>query len=188
MQNRFLFRGKRKNAESWIIGSLLFCPEDDVIHIATNFWESTAVDPATIGQCTGLRDKKGKLIFEGDILQTGNLKSVICWDEKYARFIAANKLTPPRHFSIPEDGTGAVIGNIHDNPELLEVQNVVVVFDGPHSDKEVKEGLAVHWAVTSGACSACQYLRPCNSGIRFSVNPFPWDAPCMVHMRKDDDK
>ena len=81
------------------------------------------VDPETICEYTGLTDKNGKKIFEGDIVTTGatllfgNLKGVVEYSSTSARYIISFK-NKVYHY---EDLTKAeIIGNIYDNPELLE--------------------------------------------------------------------
>ncbi|MCL2170651.1 MAG: YopX family protein, partial [Defluviitaleaceae bacterium] len=68
--DRYFFRGKRKDNAMWMHGSLVAFPNDNEHY---GIWSENAqsylwVMPDTIGQCTGLKDKNDKLIFEGDIL------------------------------------------------------------------------------------------------------------------------
>ncbi|EHN2739473.1 hypothetical protein KGG38_000180 [Listeria monocytogenes] len=85
--------------------------------------------PETVGQFTGLKDKNGKKIFEGDIVEIieidafGNLD----WNRLKGKVMfseGAWLVTDNRSFAIPlwsEINEIEVIGNIHENPELLEV-------------------------------------------------------------------
>ena len=131
MNTRYLFRGKRIDNGEWLQGSLLSCKrmtiggsrtKEDLFehHIAP--WDYDGfelVDPATISQCTGLKDKNGKLIYEGDIVdipQCGRIPVIFkagCFggeqcDMGFAPFLD----------SIWGCG-GEIIGNIHDTPSLL---------------------------------------------------------------------
>ena len=126
-----LFRGKHTKTGKWAYGllwhhtevsasSLIYSDELD-----TKVW----VHSETVGQCTGLTDKNGKKIFEGDIVKSddvahndevqvrGEIFQVSmqkgCW------VIVANDTA--WDFLCSNAKTCEVIGNIHDNPELLEV-------------------------------------------------------------------
>ena len=130
MNERFLFRGKRLDNDEWVQGSLLQYHDfygKYTVAIAERFIDVPSisrtdpifekVDPKTLGQCTDLRDTKGKIAFEGDIIKckygTTEIKTVVVFE--YAMFRAGNisLCTFMSRFEI--------LGNVHDNPKLLEV-------------------------------------------------------------------
>ena len=86
-------------------------------------------EDATIMQSTGLHDKNGKEIFEGDILgietDEGVLNVNIFWDSKHALFMFESKKYNEEELlaELVEDNTYPfeIAGNIYENPELLEV-------------------------------------------------------------------
>jgi hypothetical protein len=121
-----LFRGKRVSDGEWVYGNYGF---NDTVTAENHYifqnkaWEFF-VDPATVGQYTGLTDKNGKRIFEGDILQNeeGCLFGAsyrFCVEFYPGRFYGESggllTITPGEMYLCE------VIGNVHDNPELMEV-------------------------------------------------------------------
>lgn len=130
MNERYLFKAKRIDNEEWVQGALVYDDMDKLYRIITEINYSTGtcitsdnaprVDKSTICQCTGLKDKNGKLIWENDILNGGNL--IVTWREELASYCLTKKGWMYQHFFGEEvDACDCeVIGNIFDNPELLE--------------------------------------------------------------------
>ena len=125
-----LFRGKRIDNGEWVEGFLigLYDPmikENTIKHAfikdGTIFDGEHKVDPETIGQYTGLTDRNGKKIFEGDILKgSDNIICVVEWDTENARFLGRVILNKERYIAyIGREPKSENIGNIYDNPELL---------------------------------------------------------------------
>ena len=137
MIDRYKFRGRKKNSGDWFVGDLcqrggiyIFPPD------GLDSYDNYEVDPATVGQCTGLMDKNGVLIFEGDILQ---FSSRAIWYRTTLFFKDANKELQDfekypyerRVVKIPDDydwllghpndlkDYWEIIGNVHDNPEIV---------------------------------------------------------------------
>lgn len=116
-----LFRGKKKPWGGWAEGSLV--KMRDYYRISEkNDMISFGVETETIGQFTGLTDKNGKKIFDGDVvkifLRDGEDVGVIKWSDIGARFKFAS--SDGCAYGIDCTTAMQVIGNIHDNPELLE--------------------------------------------------------------------
>ncbi|EGN9320065.1 TPA_asm: hypothetical protein GI567_11265 [Listeria monocytogenes] len=121
------FRGKIVGAEGFVYGKLLAPLASGNAYIAYDVNEvrsfvyisrSEKVDPETVGQYTGLKDKYGKKIFEGDI----------CWEE-HNECYGVVKFEDAKFLylweNIAEDlwevaDSIEIYGNIHENPELLE--------------------------------------------------------------------
>lgn len=132
MQERYLFRAKRIKDGQWIEGYLIYS-FTGVPFIITEYDHILAlvardeIDPGTICQCTGLKDKNGRVIWENDIVMTvydGNEHIYqVVWDESELDFKATNgKENYKSNFEyLPCCDEIEILGNCFDNPELLEV-------------------------------------------------------------------
>lgn len=142
-----LFRGKMKDAGEWVYGAFCGSDSDTPFGLSVNraniimyggafdgYW--VEVDPETVGQYTGLIDKNGNKIFEGDIVESQYTQEpyLVCFGEyTYTDQYASKQEACGWYnqdiyggitaFGCPECWA-TVIGNIHDNPELLEAPNV----------------------------------------------------------------
>jgi uncharacterized phage protein (TIGR01671 family) len=128
MNERFLFRGKRIDTGEWVYGG--YYGDEKRVWIMevkpTEYGRSVIkweVDPATIGQCTGLRDKAGKLIFEGDkvhvVAPDIDAVGVVTWVQDDASFCldwGREVLDYAEHMMWLEE-CYEVIGSVHDNAE-----------------------------------------------------------------------
>ena len=78
------------------------------------------VDPKTVGQYTGVTDKNGTKIFEGDMVKIEGDGWRISYKDALARFLAFNSWGTGRN--IPNYSEREVIGNIYNNPEMLSIK------------------------------------------------------------------
>lgn len=126
MAREILFKAKRLDNGKWETGYYFkagekhmmlcfFTNENGLYH---NMYE---IDPKTLCRYTGLNDKNGKKIWENDIIRCGR-NVIVTWDEHFASWCLTRKGWLYKHFfgesQNPEDCE--VVGNIFDNPELLE--------------------------------------------------------------------
>ena len=120
-----LFRGKHSD-NKWYYGSLIVGNNKKVYISSCGEAFPIEVYPETVGQFTGLTDKNGKRIFEGDIM-SGKFSNYVFWYDEDEKGFCYGKSYKDlcRHscssyaMSISESEID-IIGNIHDNPELLK--------------------------------------------------------------------
>ena len=123
-----LFRGKRIDNGEWVYGNLVRGCDEKYAYIVEFGNKELCrnyinVKPDTVGQYTGMDDKCGNKIFEGDILNTTNSNCAIWYVDYKNTAFCCNQgnvnyscvLDEFVQFSVVE-----VIGNIHDNPEILK--------------------------------------------------------------------
>lgn len=125
MEDRFLFRGKRKDNGEWIQGYLYGIWERRYIlwGMTNDIPNMVEVDPETVCQCTAMPDKNKKLVFEHDIVWGSDERAFyeIIWNQED---MCWNVEDADGHKSEFEECYGSTIevnGNRFDNPELLEV-------------------------------------------------------------------
>ena len=147
MEDRYLFKGKRLDNGEWVTGNLIQNPffkgvrswisseQEDKTRLRSisrtqALWNSIEVDSSTICQCTGLKDKNGKLIWENDIVSYWDSYSTenglaeadcigkVVWDDETISFQVTNRLSA-ESWEVLDDEC-SVVGNAIDNPELLE--------------------------------------------------------------------
>ena len=125
-----LFRGKRLNNGEWVEG--YFIRQYGSNEIITADDEMYHITPETVGQYTGLTDKNGTRIFEGDIVKITGFHTTAIAAVKYGS--TSEKSTHWGWYFDDNDGhtyflesqafckdyNAIIIGNIHDNPELLK--------------------------------------------------------------------
>lgn len=137
MSNReILFRGKRKDNGEWMYGDLL--REKDVFDVirtkifeirGSGYFAKEEIIPETRGQYTGFVDFNGTKIFEGDIVafddctntESGyceqNCRGEVIWDAETGNFQVTGRLLAESYEVFVNC---IIIGNIHDNPDLLK--------------------------------------------------------------------
>lgn len=140
--NKYLSRGKKESDGKWVIGYYMRLPSvglpDDtsltsttiqVNHfIVTESGKQFSVDPATVGRCMAIKDKDGQLIFEDDILMgEATMANMVYYNGRCTTKTWKNKLTyvaelTPSKLQLlsVEALSCSVVGNIHDDPKLVD--------------------------------------------------------------------
>ena len=127
MDREILYRGKRLDNGEWVEGDRVeqnnpeyhdyiiteFAADVDNRHIDILTCDIYEVDPSTVGRYTGLKDRNGKRIFEGDIVD------VVCSGDETWRCVVSDIRNIPAEMCGSHVKSMEVIGNIHDNPEML---------------------------------------------------------------------
>ena len=125
------FRGKSIDSNEWLYGDLVRSSDMERCAILVNdreLYDECEVNTCSIGQFTGLYDSNGKEIYEGDILcwDVNNLLYVVTFESGmfYASIKECNEGMiggfPLHRLTEYDYGKCEIVGNIHDNPELLK--------------------------------------------------------------------
>lgn len=125
MKREIKFRGRHKIVGTWYCG--FFYKQDNDYIITTNGYTRFVVEKDSISQFTGLLDKNGKEIFEGDIVEW---KYLLTWHKNEVRWVGGgfvvttsgfkDDLNEPQDLSLVSILNCEIIGNIYSNPELLK--------------------------------------------------------------------
>lgn len=130
MKDRFKFRVWCKNNKEWEKDEVLISNKNLYLIQNKNFSKRVNFEPENhiINFCTGLKDKNGKLIYEGDIVHKSGSKfngekilSEIAWSETSAQFVYSDYIGigGSHEFRTGTASKMEVLGNIYENPELV---------------------------------------------------------------------
>jgi len=121
------FRGKRLDSGEWVYGDIVMFRYEAYITIEAYkddglYFGECIVRPDTVGQFTGLFDKNGNEIYEGDIIKEDNLIHKILWIDEASAFCRCDLKDACIRYRISRDAMSyvKVVGNIHDNPEMIK--------------------------------------------------------------------
>lgn len=135
MKREIKFRGKRLDGQGWAFGSYIEAElQNGIAHEIIPYKRGepvVEVDPDTVGQFTGVKDKNGTRIFEGDVLGVGG--RIIGWVQGGVRgycydVVYVNHPKGEERYTLYATATYdyrdrlGVVGNIYDNPEMLKTK------------------------------------------------------------------
>lgn len=144
MNREILFRGKRLDNNEWLYGSHFTDSGEDYIIpqnlLGINDYEEYQVDQNTVGQFTGLRDKNGRKIYEGDVVRRKDSAygmediGVVKFDCSLGAFVLESENRGRTYRAVFKKGFSdndgkctiegtysyELLGNVYDNPELLK--------------------------------------------------------------------
>lgn len=122
MNDRYLFKAKRVDNGKWVQGYYYQIWENGYIlwGMTNDVPNMIEVDVSTLCQCTGLKDKKGKLIWENDIVKINNSKGNVLITFRDFEIICTIPNEKYYKHRLEYDTEYEVVGNVFDNPELLE--------------------------------------------------------------------
>jgi uncharacterized phage protein (TIGR01671 family) len=120
------FRGKRSDNGKWVYGGIWVkhkCPNTRIL-ILDSIGERFEVDPETVGEYPGLKDKNDKEIYEGDIilLLLDKEKCEVSYNSSHCAYLLTNKYKWTDAYKLGNMSSLEieVIGNIYENPELIK--------------------------------------------------------------------
>ena len=127
MNDRYLYRAKRTDNGEWVIGLPGYDIDGNITEIEVYRGHEDCVtyevDPSTFCQCVGIKDKNGKLMWENDIIRheiSDTIGTVKWCEEDYVGWCVDDVMIDEQQFTGEMWSECVVIGNVFDNPELLE--------------------------------------------------------------------
>jgi hypothetical protein len=129
MKRIIKFRGRDLKTGEFVFGDLETRPKEDFMvihqyHEDGSYKSQVKVDPETVGQFTGLLDKNGREIYEGDLFSLDGIMIMVVYEPENGYYCL--RMSDNEHWMLPLDRRITeyyeVISNIYDHPELLETE------------------------------------------------------------------
>ena len=129
MKRIIKFRGRDIKTGEFVFGDLETRPKEDFMvihqyHEDGSYKSQVKVDPDTVGQFTGLLDKNGREIYEGDLFSLDGLMTMVVYEPENGYYCL--RMSDNEHWMLQLDRRITeyyeVISNIYDHPELLETE------------------------------------------------------------------